>query len=412
MIMITIEQAYALLQSTVRTLPSEQVALADLAGRVILNDAVADVDSPPHDKSMMDGFAVRSCDCGPGVSFDVVETVFAGASPTVPLEKHQATRIMTGAPLPKNADAVIMIELAELSSDDSGKESVKFQIDSVDPEHHLLRRGTNFRKGEILFSAGTLIRAHDIGLLAEMGIGSTEATRLPTISILPTGDELVEANQTPDDAQIRNSNGPMLAALSRSMGLPTVELPIGRDHKDELRDLIERGLESDVLILSGGVSEGAKDLVPSLLESLNVKEIFHKVLVKPGKPIWFGQSENEKRTIVFGLPGNPVSSLVGFQLFVRPAIRGLLGGTIEHPSMLVGRLAIDHQTRGNRPTYWPAKMEPANSSTDELTEFTITPLPWNGSSDLRSLGLADGFIYFPANTLDHQAGERVRFMPF
>lgn len=405
--MISVDQAFDLIRQTVQPLPPEQTSLLNTVGRHLLHPVVADVASPPHDKSMMDGFAIRAADWSAGTEFEIGETIIAGAVPSQPLGPMQAARIMTGAPLPVGADAVVMVELAEVKNN----QTVTFQIDSIAPEQHILRTGANFSCGQSLFDAGHRVRPTDVGLLAEVGVNQALVGGLPTIAVLPTGDELVPCDQTPGPGQIRNSNGPMLLAMIAESGLMATDLGIGRDNEEDLTAKIKTGLQHDVLILSGGVSAGQKDLVPGILSSLGVKEVFHKVKVKPGKPIWFGvrQTANgdEKPTIVFGLPGNPVSSLAGYQLFVRTCLKILAGGGTESSRPQQATLSRDHQTRGNRPTYWPGRM-----LVDDKCNRSVEPLIWNGSSDLLALGRADGLIYFCVDQHDHVAGKQVPFFAF
>jgi molybdopterin molybdotransferase len=403
--MISVNEALEHIRSSVKPLQQEIVNLPDLVGRALTTPITADVDSPPHDKSMMDGFAVRVSDVDSNRSFEVIETIFAGEVPSQAIGPMQASRIMTGAPLPAGSDAVVMIELADF---DQSASAVRFKIDSLRPEHHILRAGANFSNGQLLFPAGHRVRPSDVGLLAEVGVSEATVCKNPTVAVLPTGDELVDCKNQPGPGQIRNSNGPMLLAMLQSLGVTAVDLGIGRDSESDLQAKMQSGLENDILILSGGVSAGQKDLVPGILKSLGVEEVFHKVKVKPGKPIWFGVCQNgENQTLVFGLPGNPVSSLVGFQLFVRAALRLLAGGRIENDEMETTTLATDHQTRGDRPTYWPGQRVKSSSPTR-----SVLPLKWNGSSDLLALGKADGLIFFPAENHDHAAGNEVQFFPF
>lgn len=406
--MIPIEQAYDLLDQHVTTLPPESTALANAVGRVLADDVKADVNSPPHDKSVMDGFAVRSSDVTAGQKrLNVVETIVAGDWPSQVIESGQAAKIMTGAPIPEGADAVVMIEQSE-SEEAGGQLWVTLNVESISAEKHILRCGVNFAKGQTVFSRGHIVRPTDIGLLAEVGAQAVSTGGRPTVAVLPTGNELVDCATVPDRGQIRNSNGPMLIAMARGLGLEVTDLGVGRDDSDELKKLIVRGLDHDLLILSGGVSAGTLDLVPGILKELGVQEVFHKVFVKPGKPIWFGVIDRDgKRTCVFGLPGNPVSSLVGFHLFVRAAIRKMMGGRIEEFQSTFGKLSEPHETRGNRPTYWPAKCVH-----DATSVRRFQPLVWRGSSDLLALGEAEGLIFFPADSSQHPAGEQVRFFPF
>jgi molybdopterin molybdotransferase len=406
--MISLETAFQLLADSVAPLAPSRVKLAHSVGRVLAENVAADVDSPPHKKSVMDGFAIRSEDVGRGTrKLSVVETIVAGSWPQRSIGPGEAARIMTGAPLPAGADAVVMIEQTNLFSAE-GKDCVEIELESISSGKHLLERSTNFAKGDIVLSAGQRIRPTDVGLLAEVGAHQVLVGTPPKTAILPTGDELVRCDQQPDLGQIRNSNGPMLLALANQLGLEVSDLGIGRDNAADLESAVRKGLEHDLFVLSGGVSAGLLDLVPGILKNEGVEEVFHKVKVKPGKPIWFGVCRRDNRNCyVFGLPGNPVSSLVGFQLFVRTAIRRLENCTDSQPPSLTAVLAASHQTRGDRPTYWPGRW-----CVDDSSVRSVIPIPWHGSSDLLALGSAEGLIYFPGESTDHEAGTEVPFLPF
>ncbi len=406
--MISIEQAFQLLAQTITPLPVESTSLANLVGHVLAVDVIADVNSPPHDKSVMDGYAVRSADVATGLKrLEVVETIIAGDSPACVLGSGQSAKIMTGAQIPEGADAVVMVEQTE-SECAGGRQWVTLNIESLAAEKHVLRCGINFRKGQTVFTKGHVVRPTDIGLLAEVGAHVVDVANKPTVAVLPTGNELVDCASVPARGQIRNSNGPMLIAMARSLGLSVTDLGVGRDDLAALGEKISGGLDHDLLILSGGVSAGTMDLVPGILKELGVREVFHKVFVKPGKPIWFGVlGRGDRQTCVFGLPGNPVSSLVGFQLFVRAAIRRQMGGRLDDCQAVFGELSLPHETRGDRPTYWPA-----SCVSDSTSVRKFKPLVWRGSSDLLALGDADGLIYFSADSSHHPAGELVKFLPF
>jgi molybdopterin molybdotransferase len=415
--MISIEQAFELLQKHVSALGKTEVPLSESVGRILANEIKADLDSPPHDKSVMDGFAVRSDDINSGTNrLKVCETVIAGGVPSRAIQSGEATRIMTGAPVPDGSDAVVMVEQTSVESDSTGdqiQEWVTIELESLASEKHLLRRGANFQKEQTIIETGHLIRPTDVGLLAEVGAATVTVGSHPSVAVLPTGNELVDHSATPASGQIRNSNGPMLIAMAKSYGLNVTDLGVGLDDESLLKDKIKTGLKNDILILSGGVSAGTMDLVPGILKDLGVKEVFHKVCVKPGKPIWFGvkepePTEDDSSTLVFGLPGNPVSSLVGFQLFVRATIEKMRSGkAIQSPSPLVCELSQSHETRGNRPTFWPG-----SRVSDESAVRKVEPLIWNGSSDLLALGKAEGLIHFPASSQIHPAGVQVHFHPF
>ncbi len=410
--MISVEQAFAAIESTVTPLNGQTVTLSAAVGRVLTEEVRSDVDSPPHDKSVMDGFAVRATDIAAGVTeFRVLETIIAGAVATSEVTPGTTARIMTGAPLPPGADSVVMIEMSNLGYTDPTPETVTLRVEAeFTPGKHRMVRAGNFAKGDLIFATHHLIRPVDIGLLAEIGAADVNVCAQPSIAVLPTGDELVDCAQLPSGAQIRNSNGPMIEAIANRWGAATHNLGIGIDQVDELKQKIAQGIEHDMLILSGGVSAGTMDLVPKVLSGLGVKTVFHKVKVKPGKPIFFGVVEhpNRRRCYVFGLPGNPVSSLIGMHLFVSTAMRILTGNGKNRlrPQRWGAVLKSEHQTRGDRPTYWPARRCDCNDPR------TVEPLRWNGSSDLLSLREAEGLIHFPARQSKYKSGEPVEFLPF
>jgi molybdopterin molybdotransferase len=230
------------------------------------------------------------------------------------------------------------------------------------------------------------------------------------VAIVSTGDELVDPEETPGPGQIRNSNAVMLQALAVSRGATVRALPIARDEPVELKRILKEGLDSDVLLVTGGVSAGQRDLVPAALADLGVTRIFHKIRLKPGKPLWFGAlspQSDRAGTLVFGLPGNPVSGLVGFLLFVGPALHQLAGRSEPLPEPVEVRLGGTFTHRGDRPTYHPARWleRPQHASPG-----VIEPLPWAGSADLLAVARADGFAVFPAGDRSFQAGEIVRFL--
>lgn len=416
--MISVEEAFQLIEQTVGALPrlqSETIPLSAAVGRVLSKQIVSDVDSPPHDKSVMDGFAVLSDDIRAGVTeFRVLETIVAGTMPTQTVTPGTTSRIMTGAPMPAGADAVVMVELSNVGYNDPTPDKVTLHwngpIEKFAAGKHAMRRAQNFSKDQIIFPAGHKVRAVDVGLLAEVGAAEVEVSLMPTVAVLPTGDELVDCGLLPGDSQIRNSNGPMLAAICQNMGAEVIDLGIGADSVDDLTAKIKRGLEQDFLLLSGGVSAGTMDLVPGILQSLGVVQVFHKVKVKPGKPIFFGvlKRQSGKPCLVFGLPGNPVSSLIGVHLFVSTALRIMTGHAVYRPIGRPAVLSSPHETRGDRPTYWPGRLVTESNAAAGAVE----PLRWNGSSDLFSLGAAEGLILMPAREETWAAGEQVLYFPF
>jgi molybdopterin molybdotransferase len=405
--MLTVEDARNRVIQQARRLPPAPCPLSESRDCLLAEDVVADLDQPPFDKSLVDGFAVRSADLATGNRrLRLGETILAGQNPTRPLGPLEAATIMTGAPLPSQADAVVMHERTK-SADDV----VLIELDTVQAGQNVLLRGQICRAGDAVLAAETRLTPPRLGLLASVGKARVAIVPRPSVAVIPTGDELVELDQIPAPGQIRNSNAIMLEAMARQQGaLPRV-FPIARDEPAELEQSLRAGLDFDVLTISGGVSAGQRDLVPAALERLGVRRIFHKVRVKPGKPLWFGVGpERGERpgTLVFGLPGNPVSSLVGFLLFVQPCLQILAGLEARRPESCEGALAATYVHRGDRPTYHPARL--ARKEADPTAMALIETLDWAGSADLLGLACAEGFALFPPGDRVFEAGEIVRFL--
>ena len=396
--MLSVAEAQALILQHAQPLAAVRVPLDQVQGLVLAEDVACDRDSPPFDKALMDGYAVRSADLAPGGgAVTVIEEVLAGQVPQRTVAAGQATRIMTGAPVPAGADAVVPVERTR-SLDEQ-----QVQIDDQpSPGRNIFRRGQEMHQGETVLTAGTLIQPQVVGLLANLGRAMVHVQPRPTVAVLPTGDELVEVGETPGVGQIRNSNGPMLLAQVSRAGGTAQYLGIGRDRLDSLRPLVEQGLQASILVLSGGVSAGKLDLVPGLLQDLGVQAQFHKVAMKPGKPAFFGVWTRAGRTtLVFGLPGNPVSSLVCFELFVRPALRRLLGIVDAVPPTVPLPLAEPLTYATDRPTYLPARVDIGS------TGWQVRAVPWQGSADLRGLARTNALIVVKAGEHRLAAGQVV-----
>ena len=401
--MIEISEALSLVLSRAKPKPPQHASLSAALGRVLAEDVASDVDSPPHDKSMVDGYAIVAADMASGVAeLRVLEEVTAGAVPTKAVRPGWATRIMTGAPIPQGADCVVMVEQTELLEGAGDVSVVKIQASKARSGQNILPRGISLKQGDVVLHAGYVLNSIKIGLLAEVGHPKVLTIPPATVAVLATGNELVDAAAKPAAGQIRNSNGPMLAAQIANAGANSVDLGFARDDRSDLERLIRQSLEADMLVLSGGVSAGVLDLVPAVLESLGVRQVFHKVRLKPGKPLWFGVLDGgERETLVFGLPGNPVGSLVCFELFARPALDLMAGKTTPSYEGRTARLTQPHQQKGDRPTYWPARL----SIVDQIA--SVTPLAWKGSADLRTLADANCFAFFPAGDRLYEPGEEV-----
>jgi molybdopterin molybdotransferase len=405
--MLRVEEALDAVRSRCRPLPARLRPLAAALGCVLAEDVTADLDLPPFDKALVDGYAVRSADLegsGGDRRLTVVEEIVAGRRSNRPLGPREAAAIMTGAPLPPGADAVVMIEQtrrlgALVLVDDPVVTAGKFR----------LPRGREVGAGEVVLARGVRLNAPRLGVLASVGRSEALVIPRPRVVVVPNGDELVEPDRFPGPAQIRNSNAPMLRALAEDAGAEAESRPIAPDDAAALRAALEQALATaDLLVITGGVSAGNRDLVPATLEQLGVERVFHKVRLKPGKPLWFGVAPargGAPGPLVFGLPGNPVSCIVGFLLFVRLA-QGVLAGRGEPAGAHADYpLATTFRHTGDRPTYHPARLLPQNG------QPAVAPLDWAGSADLKTVAQADGFAIFAAGDRTYHEGEIVGFLP-
>ncbi|TWT62214.1 molybdopterin molybdotransferase MoeA [Rubinisphaera italica] len=399
--MLSVSEAFQLIEQTILPASVCEVPLSQAAGRVSACDVISDSDSPPFNKALMDGFAIRTLDIQDDVRLKVIERITAGEVPQCSLEPGTAIQVMTGAQLPAGTDAVIRIEDVLTPEEDE----ISFTIDSISPGRNVMSRGESMQMGEVVVACGERLAFPKIALLAELGRSKVSIIPQPSVAVLATGNELVPIDQTPGPGQIRNSNETMLVAQVENAGVKAVPLGIARDDRDDLRSHMKTGLQSDFLLLSGGVSAGVLDLVPSVLAELGVQQVFHKVHMKPGKPIWFGvrpaDAENSRPCYVFGLPGNPVSSMVCCELFVKFAlnrIENLPGLPAESRK---ARLRQAHLVKGDRPVYYPARI------THNDHELTATPVRWVGSADLRGASEANGMILFTPRDAEYQENEIV-----
>ncbi len=358
----------------------------DMVGRILAEDQIADRDSPAFDKSMMDGIAVRSADVE--TEFELTDTLIAGDVTKTVVRPGQAMRIMTGAPIPPGADAVVPVEQTQTLSD------IRVRVVGTTPQtgRHILRRASEYRQGDPILTKGVALSPAVFGLLS--GLGKTEAHcfSVPRVSVLSTGNEIVEAYEAPQGSQIRNTNGPMLMALVNKAGGNPRYLGLARDDEQSLRTHIETGLaNSDILVISGGVSMGTHDLIPQTLAACGVEIRFHKIAIKPGKPLLFGKKGN---ICVFGLPGNPVSSMVGFEIFVRSAMRKMRGEISPELKPLLLPLTETLITDNDRPTFLPGRIEVVEG------RESVKPIPWTGSANLLAYRNADALIAVEAGKIE------------
>ena len=395
--MWTVEEALRLVGDAVGapTVRRETVPLERALGRVLAEDVAMDHDVPPFARATMDGFAVRAADTHATLaSLRVVGVVTAGRSPSNAVGPGEACRITTGAPMPEGADAVVPVERTETTP--GGTVRV---LDAARPRQNVSFLGEQASKGQVVASAGTTIHPGTIGVLAVAGRATVATAAPPRVAILCTGDELVSVARTPGPSQIRDSNGYTLAAqAARAGGAPDYLGPVGDDVEALLRAVTSALETADVLCLSGGVSMGEKDFVPAVLEKAGVTRLFHKWVVKPGGPLWAGHratrnsgSKESGGALVFGLPGNPAASFVGFEILVVPAIRALLG--LGFQPRRTARATFDGTTGDAIPRrqFVPVALERGASG------LRARKVRWTGSGDPFGLALADALAVVPEN---------------
>jgi len=379
---------------------TETVPLASARGRCLAAHAVSDVDLPPFEKSMMDGFALAAASLGPeGGRLEVVGESRAGGPFTGSVAHGACVEVFTGAELPAGCDAVEMVE--RVARDGA---SVRF-THGIPAGQHVSHRGEILRVGQPVYEPRRRLSAADLSVLASIGGDPVPVFARPRVSVLTTGDELVPPGEVPGRGQIREGNTFFLAAACEGLGCEVVRAGIVPDRREVLERTFARALDdSDVVITTGGVSVGKYDLVGAAFEALGVEPILHKVAVKPGKPIWFGM---RARTPVFGLPGNPVSTLLGFELFVRAALARLCGDAPELEGERIrrgrwrGRLERASERQNNLPVR-------TRQGIDGITE--LDALPFRGSADLVTAARADGLVIVPAGG-EIRPGEIVDYRP-
>ncbi len=396
--MLIPDEALAVILRYAEPLCGEVVELSQSLGRVLRSAVWASKDRalPPWDNSAMDGYAVRAADVQPGQPLPVRGVVAAGHPGNEPLPPHSAMRIMTGAPLPPGADAVIMREEAE---EKDGQ--VVFKVGATVGQQ-MRRAGEDIAPGEKILTPGTLIGPGEIGLLAALGRTLIEVYRRPVVAIVSTGDELVAADFPPGPGQIVNSNMHALTAQITEAGGQARALPIARDDREVLKESFAEALRADVVVSSGGVSVGEFDYVRDVLRELGAIEEFSKVAMKPGKPLTFArvgvfgaEKKGGRRVLCFGLPGNPASSMVSFELFVRPALRRLQGhATAVRPRVFV-KLANPLMPERSRQHFVRARVVRPFAENPEEATLLAHVSEKQGSGMLRSMIGVNALLHIP-----------------
>lgn len=373
----------------------ESVWLTDAMGRVLAEDVPSDRDMPPLPRSLRDGFAVRASDL-PG-TLPIVGEIRAGQMPSEPLLPGQAISIMTGAVLPTGADQVLMKEHATRTGN-----SIETARPGA-PGEWISAAGSMAKSGDIVVPAGRRVDAAAIAMLATVGRSQVLVSRQPVVRILATGDEVVDIARRPNATEVRNSNSWALAAdVKRFGGRPEI-LPIAPDDEKITRDLIEYGLGADLLLISGGVSAGDYDFVEVALANLGAEFFFNRVLLQPGQPTVFGQA---KGTFFFGLPGNPLSTMVTFRIFAEAAMARLAG--VAHPELHLSRAAIE-SPYSHRPGL--TRFLPGLLGNSGINGATVQILPWQGSGDVPALVRANCFVLAAPDRESWAAGDSIEVLP-
>jgi molybdopterin molybdotransferase len=385
-----------------RRLHTTSRSVWDALGSILAEDVRADRAYPPFDRSTRDGYAVKTHEAAAGATLRCVGEIKAGDTVSARLASGTCVQIMTGAALPAGADAVVMIEFTKRNGDE-----VRFER-ATQTGQNIVPRGSEAKSGTLALKTGTRLGFAELAIAAQVGAAEFACYEKPRVAILSTGDEVVPITETPGPFHIRNSNTVSLAAQIRLAGGEPVPLVNALDRVDDLSAKIEQGLREDILVLSGGVSMGKYDLVESVLKSLGAEFYFDAVAIRPGKPAVFGRCH---QTLVFGLPGNPVSTMVTFQLFVTPAI-DILSGTDARPlPLLESMLAEPIQEKAAVTHFLPARLEWANVATRSTGSSHVRALPWQGSGDIAALSHANCFLLVPAERLEITAGEKVSVLP-
>jgi molybdopterin molybdotransferase len=387
--MIPFEQAFDIVMNAARPIGTERIRIEQSLNRILAEDVASDMDMPPFDKAAMDGYACRRADLDRELI--VVETIAAGAVPNKAIGENQCAKIMTGAAIPKGADCVIMVEFTEQLSEQTIRFTGKHTADNI------CLRAEDIKSGQVILCKGARIQPEHIAVLATVGCVEPLVARQPRVGIIATGDELVEPSARPSTSQIRNSNSYQLAAQAADMGAIPRYYGIAKDTNAAIDTLLKKAVEqSDVVLLSGGVSMGDLDLVPDILKKNKIKLLFENIAIKPGKPTVFGLSD---KIFCFGLPGNPVSTFVVFEILVKPFLYKMMGHNFRPASIRAPLAKTVSLKRTDRDTFMPAALTDSG---------TAAPMDYHGSADISAICGADGLIRIPAGITELREGMLVQ----
>jgi len=398
--MIDVDEAREILLRRVAPGPTAELPLSACLHRTVAKAIRCDVDCPPFDRSVMDGYAVRSADLAEApVTLRVAGQVAAGTWPDRPLGPGEAVQINTGAPIPPGADAVVRVEETETRT--NGAEVVIQR--AVVPGHFITPRAAYKAAGDVVLGAGQVLTPVNIGVAATAGASRVTVYVEPTVAVLVTGNELVDVNAVPTDAEIRNSNQYVLEALIRTAHATPVVLEAVGDDRAAIAERIEAGLRCDVLCITGGISMGAFDYVPEILEQCGACFHIRKMAIKPGRPTLFATTQNG--TLVFALPGNPMSAFVAFELLVRPALAARQGRPGVFSPMVSATLKGSITATRDRRSYCPAR-----AWVEEDGGWAVETLSWQGSGDALGTAGANALVMRPPQSREARSGDDVAIM--
>lgn len=395
--MIEFEEALSMILKNTDTLPAGKVPVDESMGRMLQEDVHSKIEMPPFDKSAVDGYAVSALDVKSAPArLKCLGLIQAGESFGRRLARGECVKIMTGAPMPKGADSVVMVE-------DSRQQGECVELFTpAEKWENVCLRGEDLKKGQKILKKGIKISSSHVAILATIGMPLVKVSGSPRVAILNTGGEIVPLGKKLGKNKIYNSNGPMLSALLKADGIEPRFLGIAKDNARDLKKEIGRGLDADVLLISGGVSMGDYDLIPDVLRKLGIKKIFHKVKIKPGKPLFFGR--RKKGPLVFGIPGNPVSNFLAYLIFVRPALNKMMGCRCGMPGFKEGIVETGFHSKPGRKHFVLVKVSKRKN------RCYLTPVTSSGSADVLALSKADGFMAIRPHTDIIKKGSKVKFI--
>lgn len=385
---LNFDDAFEIVISSARRLGTERVGIDRALNRILAEDVISDIDMPPFNKSAMDGFACRRADLTNELS--IIETIPAGYAPSKSIGPNQCAKIMTGAVVPEGADCVIMVEYTE----NVAENRIRFTGSTTD--NNICLRAEDTKKGDVILRAGQIIKAEHIAVLATVGCIKPSVALQPRVGIIATGDELVEPSQQPTASQIRNSNAFQLAAQVIGTSAIATNYGIAADTKEAIDGMVKKGIrQNDVVILSGGVSVGDCDLVREVLKENNVRLLFEKIAVKPGRPTVFGISDD---AFCFGLPGNPASTFIMFELLVKPFLYKMTGHDFKP---VVSHMQLEStitRKKTERDSWLPVIFKENGK---------IASIEYHGSAHINALCEADGLVCMPAGVAEIKEGTAV-----